>query len=389
MKLSVRKIVLFVVALGVLAALVVVSGIVPIKASSGHWAITRWFLNFSMGRSVSTYSLGVPEPPSLDDPAMVLKGAGHYEIGCRACHGSPAMPRPRIAQQMTPKPPYLPPEIAKWDAKELFYIVKHGVKFTGMPAWPSQQRDDEVWAMVAFLRKLPDLSSEEYGRLVRGETETAVPMQKMLASAAIPAVTRSCMPCHGIDGLGRGTGAFPVLAGQRTEYLQNSLVAYARGERYSGIMEPIAASLAPDEVEQLSRYYSELAAAGRAALGEADAASIERGRLIAERGIPGQRVASCIDCHGPKGSRQKEAYPKLARQYANYLVLQLELFKKRRRGGSPYEHLMHPVADRLKPEQMRDVARYFESLPPEQSAPPQSSSGSAAPSTEEAGRRLP
>ncbi len=363
MKISAWKIAVFVVGAGVLAALVVVSGVVPIKASSGHWAITEWFLHFSMKRSVSTHSFGI-DPPSLDDPAMVLKGAGHYEIGCRACHGSPAMPQPRIAQQMTPKPPFLPPETAKWDSEELFYLVKHGLKFTGMPAWPSQQRDDEVWAMVAFLRKLPDLSPEEYRRLVRGETDAAEPMQNLLASAAVPAaVTRSCMPCHGTDGLGRGTGAFPKLAGQRRTYLHNALTAYANGERHSGIMQPIAASLTPDEVQQVSGYYSGLAAAARATLTQPDPAAVERGRLIAEQGLPNQRVPSCVDFHGQKGSRQKDAYPRLTGQYADYLVLQLELIKKRHRGGSPYEHVMHKVADRLKPEQMRDVALYFESLP--------------------------
>jgi hypothetical protein len=59
---------------------------------------------------------------------------------------------------MTPHLPYLPPVIPARQPDELFYIVKHGIKFTGMPAWPAQQRDDERWAMVAFLRRLPDLA---------------------------------------------------------------------------------------------------------------------------------------------------------------------------------------------------------------------------------------
>jgi mono/diheme cytochrome c family protein len=126
----------------------------PLKASSGHWAITAWFLHFTMRRSVATHSPGL-QAPALDVPRLVLQGAGHYETGCRPCHGSVDLPLPRIAQQMTPPPPYLPPRITTWEPEELFYIVKHGVKFTGMPAWPSQQRDDEVWAMVAFLLMRP------------------------------------------------------------------------------------------------------------------------------------------------------------------------------------------------------------------------------------------
>src|SRR5690606_22829684 len=148
----------FVGVMAVGGALVVASGVVPIKASSGHWAVTRWLLEFASSRSVATHTLGGPPPPALDDPAPALRGAGHYDTGCRPCHGAPALPSPSIAAAMTPSPPYLPPAVPKWEADELFYIVKHGVKFTGMPAWPAQGRDDEVWAMVAFLVQLPGMS---------------------------------------------------------------------------------------------------------------------------------------------------------------------------------------------------------------------------------------
>jgi len=96
---------LLVVAFGGL--LFVTSGIMPIKASSRHWAITAWFLNFAMRRSVVTHSLGT-RVPALDDVALVAKGATHYEFGCRPCHGSPDFAQPAIAQQMTPPPPSPP-----------------------------------------------------------------------------------------------------------------------------------------------------------------------------------------------------------------------------------------------------------------------------------------
>jgi mono/diheme cytochrome c family protein len=55
---------------------------------------------------------------------------------------------------MLPQPPDLADVVGEWNNAQLFRIVKHGVRFTGMPAWPMQDRDDEVWAMVAFLREL-------------------------------------------------------------------------------------------------------------------------------------------------------------------------------------------------------------------------------------------
>src|SRR5688572_30227281 len=136
-----RRLLLF----GLLAAfatcLLVLSGLISIKASSGHWAVTAWLLDFTKQRSVATHSLGTRVPP-LDDPTMVLKGAAHYETGCQWCHGSPREPLPTIPARSTPHPPDLQRQVSRWQPRELFYLVKHGVKFTGMPAWPAVGRDD-------------------------------------------------------------------------------------------------------------------------------------------------------------------------------------------------------------------------------------------------------
>lgn len=323
----------FLVIAGIGGVLVAVLGLVPIKASSGHWAVTRWLLNFSSERSVATHSLGIEVPP-LDKEELVVKGAVTYDLHCSGCHGSPSLQAPRVAAAMVPNPPYLPPAIPHWKDSELFYVVKHGMKFTGMPAWPSQQRDDEVWAMVAFLRKFPELDAEEYGRLVGSKSD-------------------ACARCHGRDG-------FPKLAGQSSEYMVLSLQAFAEGKRHSGIMEPIAAALSPWEMRELADYYSQLPRTSPAASGTQDAA-VERGRAIAEQGIPAQRIPSCMDCHGPGLTSSNPAYPDHSGQYADYLVLQLELFKSGKRGGTAFAHLMADVAAKLTADQMRDVALYYAS----------------------------
>lgn len=351
-----HPIAVFIIVVIIIGFLVAASGIIPIKASSGHWPITQWFLNFAMERSVATHSLGI-EVPEIAQASLVLRGAGHYETGCRLCHGSPSLHQPRITQQMTPHPPYLPPVIPEWESAELFYIVKHGVKFTGMPAWPAPQRDDEVWAMVAFLRVLPRLDAEEYEKLVWGE------IPRHLESEEVPSiVTENCGRCHNIDGLGRGVGAFPRLAGQHAPYLYASLRAYARGERHSGMMEPIAAELSLKEMHTLAQYYGGLAPYMPAQPRQALAEAIERGEAIVKQGS--RRIPSCADCHGPSDIPRNLHYPVLAGQYAKYIILQLELFAQEKRGGSLYAHLMHPTAHRLTEEQMRYVALYYSSLPP-------------------------
>ena len=340
------------------------SGIMPIKASSGHWPITAWLLNFTMRRSVITHSLGM-NAPKLDDAALVAKGATHYEFGCRPCHGGPHLPQPVIAGHMTPHPPHLPPEIPKWESEELFYIVKHGVKFTGMPAWPAQQRDDEVWAVVAFLLKMPKLTAHEYQKVARSLKTPAATIEDLSESKQAPRIiSENCARCHIVDHRARDLSVFPILAGQRPDYLFASLLAFARGERHSGIMRPLAASLTAKDMREIAQYYGNLPAPPAAPVSEQIAPAIERGKEIAVSGIPSRRVPACSACHGPNRIRRNPIYPVLAGQHSDYLALQLELFNKQSRGGTPYAHIMHRVAGRLTPQQMRDVTSYYGSLNP-------------------------
>jgi cytochrome c553 len=345
---------LFLLVLGMGGLLIAVSGIVPLRASSGHWAITRWFLQFSKERSMATYSLGT-EVPALNKPWMVLKGAGHYETGCVSCHGGPARAPSAVANYMLPKPPPLTNVRLKWEPEELFQIVQHGIKFTGMPAWPGRHRQDEVWAMVAFLLALPELDGPEYHRLVTGEQPPAPPAQGSTAALA----AERCARCHGFEGEGRGSGAFPKLAGQRTEYLLASLEAYAASQRPSGLMEPVAAALTPEARRGLAEYYSRLEPSFRHA---PPSPSVAQGREIAQHGIPRQQVPACAACHLPNPEGRNPHYPNLAGQYGEYLELQLKLFKSKHRGGTAYAHIMEHVAARLTEAQMKEVAAYFESL---------------------------
>ena len=257
------------VALGVAGALFVGwTGLVSIAASSGHWAVTRWYLGWTMKNAVETQSMLIakPEDLDLDDPALVRRSAGHYATGCAACHGAPGVPQSPVVEEMVPAPPRLEEKIPEWRDEELFWIVKNGIKYSGMPAWPAQERDDEVWAQVAFLRALPDMTRAEYAELalgggladndleVGGETTAAL-------DGIVENALADCSRCHGRDGLGRGEGeaedAFPIIAGQPAPYLYATLRAFALGWRESGFMEPPAARYPSEVLEALAGHYSE------------------------------------------------------------------------------------------------------------------------------------
>lgn len=350
------------IALAIGGFTVAATGIVPIKASSGHWPVTQWFLQFSKRQSVSFHALRIEVPP-LDDPALVARGAGHYDLGCRPCHGSPERPLPPIPAALTGPPPRLEQRVREWRARELFYVVKHGIKFTGMPAWPALAREDEVWAVVAFLQRLPELDAAAYRQLAEGETRGLLDLSPASAGAAASPpepVVDVCARCHGVDGRGRGIGAFPILAGQSAEYLVNALRAYAEGRRHSGIMQPVAAALTAGEADRIAAHYAAQAPAG--GMRATDPAAVPRGASIARLGAPEADVPSCADCHGPGTAPRNPAYPRLAGQPATYLAGQLRLMKERHRGGSEYVHLMHSFVDRLTDGQILDAAAYYSSL---------------------------
>lgn len=346
------------------------SGLVSIAASSGHWPVTAWFLHFSMRSAVRTQSLGIKVPP-LDDAKLVLKGAGHFENGCSPCHGAPGQPRALIARQMVPEPPELAPRMSRWEPEELFWIVRNGIKFSAMPAWPAQGREDEVWAVVAFLRQLPKLDAEGYRELAYGPGALAIdggpPDHLRPLSEPLGPVLASCVRCHGKDGNGRGEGAFPRLAGQNEAYLLASLRAYAAGERHSGIMQPIAAGLDEDSMRRLASHYAALPGSGSRAPVEKPEV-LRRGQATAMQGHYEQGTPSCADCHGPDRTERNPLYPEIAGQYADYLALQLELFKLGTRGGTAYAHIMHSAARRLTAEQILEVANFYASLKPQADA---------------------
>jgi cytochrome c553 len=353
MQLTFKRVAIALVVAGIAGVIVLVSGIVPVKASSGHWPITAWLLDFASDRSVALHSMGI-KPPKIDDSDAIILGATTYESNCKFCHGQPGEGRPPVAKAMTPTPPMLDHSVDEIRPRELFYIVKHGIKFAGMPAWPTQTRDDEIWPVVAFLQTFPSIDNDEYRDLIAPPTDVTM--------------IEHCVACHGESGNGRAGNRVPVLAGQNDSYLRQSLLAYRRGRRNSGIMMPIAHRLTDNQISRLASYYAEQPREPRYATdSEVDTrqhASIENGRRLANHGDRNAKIPSCVDCHGDADSEvgqsmRADDYPILAGQPAWYLEKQLVLFADRQRGGTEDASLMHPIADKLDAETRHDLAVYY------------------------------
>ncbi len=352
-RLLLRHAVLVVVLLAAGALMFVAAGMAPVAADAGHWPVTRVLLHSAMSRAVEVRAMKLQAPP-LDDLALLQKGAGHYATACMDCHGAPGGPRRHVVRQMTPTPPFLPEKLGRMTPEELFWVVDHGIKYTAMPAWGARGRGDEVWAMVAFLEQIERMSPQRFRELAYG------------ADGDDDSILGDCARCHGRDGSGRGTDAFPRLAGQDQAYLLASLEAFASGKRRSGIMQPVAADLDEHERRAMAEHYAKQPAkvASVPVRAPAAAEAVARGRRLAERGNGMRRIPACAACHGPGAGDRNRMYPRLDGQYAGYLALQLRLFRDGGRGGTRYAPIMERAAAGLGDRDIADVAAYYASLPP-------------------------
>jgi mono/diheme cytochrome c family protein len=160
--------ILIAIVLGVVLAGVLIGlGAYDFAADSPHTALTTKLIGLARERSIEVRTAGLKVPP-LNNPAMIGRGAGHYAQMCVFCHLAPGMQENALRRGLNPKPPVLA-SLAPEEPAEQFWIVKHGLKMTAMPAWGTSHSDAEIWDIVAFLQKLPAISPQQY----RAMTENA------------------------------------------------------------------------------------------------------------------------------------------------------------------------------------------------------------------------
>ena len=133
---------------------VIYTGAYDVAATAPHWPVTHWVMETARIRSIKAHAAGIQGPPGFDDPANIPMGVEHFAAHCAVCHGAPGVPRGDIAQGLYPQPPDLAKTAPLYSPGELFWIVKNGIKMTGMPAW-ADHSDAELWTTVAFIKSCP------------------------------------------------------------------------------------------------------------------------------------------------------------------------------------------------------------------------------------------
>lgn len=153
------------VALGGL--LFIYSGSFNVAATSKDPALLGWILKTTRERSIdSRYEkITLPAKSVMTNPKTLQIGFDHYNDMCIVCHGAPGIEPGEAHDGLNPEPPNLAKVVKNMPDKEIFWILKNGIKFTGMPAWGPTHSDDKIWAMVAFIKTLPGMTPAQYKAL--------------------------------------------------------------------------------------------------------------------------------------------------------------------------------------------------------------------------------
>lgn len=150
------------IVIAIAVPIVLFGGFLSVSASEPHFDIVAWSLEHIRKASVTRHATDKPTV-SLDDPAVIQAGAKAFsELGCVSCHGAPGATWAKFSEGLTPGPPHLPDIAPERTPAELFWVVKNGLKFTGMPSFGDAAKDEEIWKIVAFVKKLPKVSEADY-----------------------------------------------------------------------------------------------------------------------------------------------------------------------------------------------------------------------------------
>lgn len=147
------------------------SGSYDFSQLTPHNKITKWMIRTTKHHSISKRLKDIKVPP-LNDTAMIVQGFLHYNEMCVICHGAPGIDPEELARGLYPKPPKFYKSNDMPDPDESFWIIKNGIKMTGMPAFGPTHTDQKIWAITGFLlNKMNKMSPEEYQSWIKKYSE--------------------------------------------------------------------------------------------------------------------------------------------------------------------------------------------------------------------------
>ncbi|WP_252945369.1 c-type cytochrome [Oceanicola sp. 502str15] len=320
-------------------AAVVGFGLYNTSARQGHWPGVGAVLHTTFKQSVRLRAPAekeVPEDVAAAD--RIALGALHYQTACAFCHAVPGTPRSATALSMNPQPPHISEAVEAWEPRHMFWIVREGVKMTGMPGWPAGAHDDEIWSVVAYLNAVKTMTPEDQAALTGDRLGRT-----------------GCTACHGEGG--RSTNSFvPRLDILTSEEIVAALSHYSTGRRPSGMMQEVVSRLDDEDIADLGREFGAAERPSVTLLPGSD----EPGMELSTRGTAS--VPACTACHGPGRQSGAAPAPAIAGQSRDYIATQLRLWRNGKRYGGPRAELMSKSARALTDGDIEALADWFSSL---------------------------
>lgn len=145
------------------AAVFFFGGFYSVAGTAEDPAIVNWVLVRVRTASIIRHAHDVP-PAGFNDPANVQAGAREFaKHGCANCHGAPGVNWAKYSEGLHPDPPDLKELVDDRMPEQLFWVIKNGINMTGMPSFAlAGAKDEDIWKIVAYLKKLPSVSETDY-----------------------------------------------------------------------------------------------------------------------------------------------------------------------------------------------------------------------------------
>jgi cytochrome c553 len=180
---------------GIGAAVFFLGGFYSVAGTAEDPGIMRWALIQTRTASIKRHATDQP-PANINDAQMVQAGAKAFAAhGCANCHGAPGVPWQKYSEGLHPDPPDLKEVVDHQTPAQLFWVVKNGINMTGMPSFQlAGAKDEEIWAIAAFLKKLPTVSEADYKAWTSPPAPTAAPAAAPPSAAAPPAPPPASQP---------------------------------------------------------------------------------------------------------------------------------------------------------------------------------------------------
>jgi mono/diheme cytochrome c family protein len=160
---------------GIGAAVFFLGGFYSVAGTAEDPGIVRWALIQVRTASINRHATDQP-PANINDAQMVQAGAKAFDKhGCANCHGAPGVPWQKYSEGLHPDPPDLK-EVVDHTPAQLFWVIKNGINMTGMPSFAlADAKDEEIWAIAAFIKKLPTVSEADYKAWTSKPSAAAAP----------------------------------------------------------------------------------------------------------------------------------------------------------------------------------------------------------------------